>query len=164
MSFNLPKSIVGLRLARITNKDELILCEAMRFNGGNGAVEMVLRRAGLSGRIEVEGEIANHFADALDDNGNTVVSIALDAGSYRALKTRWMRCKVESVKDSLRATRVKSVASVRAAEREKAANLCEIEAEACIRGIVPGDEIGRREANARADALLTAAADIRANR
>jgi hypothetical protein len=47
-------------------------------------------------------------------------------------------------------------------EHEKCAKLCEIEAEACINDIVPGDEIGAREAKARAGALLTAAADIRA--
>lgn len=45
---------------------------------------------------------------------------------------------------------------------ECSADLCEKEAEACISDIVPGDEIGRREANARAGALLTAAADLRA--
>ena len=45
---------------------------------------------------------------------------------------------------------------------EDAARLCEREADACIGDIVPGDEIGRREANARAGALLTAALDIRA--
>lgn len=40
--------------------------------------------------------------------------------------------------------------------------LCEKEASACLGDIVPNDEIGRREANARAGALLTAAEDIRA--
>ena len=45
---------------------------------------------------------------------------------------------------------------------EECALLCENEAAACVGDIVPGDEIGRREANARAGALLTAAADIRA--
>lgn len=45
---------------------------------------------------------------------------------------------------------------------EDAARLCECEADACVGDIVPGDDIGRREANARAGALLTAAADIRA--
>ena len=47
---------------------------------------------------------------------------------------------------------------------EECALLCENEAAECVGDIVPGDEIGRREANARAGALLTAAADIRALR
>jgi len=45
---------------------------------------------------------------------------------------------------------------------ERSAKLCEKEAAACIGDIVPGDKIGRREANARAGALLTTAADLRA--
>lgn len=45
---------------------------------------------------------------------------------------------------------------------EMAAKSCETEADKCIGDIVEGDEIGRREANARAGALLTAARDIRA--
>ena len=45
---------------------------------------------------------------------------------------------------------------------ECAASFLEKEAHACIGDIVPGDEIGRREANARAGALLTAATDLRA--
>lgn len=94
--FNLPESVVGLRLARINHKDELILCEAMRFDKGRDAVDTTLRRAQISGRVEIEGKIINHFADALDDNGDIVVTVALDAKSYKALKTKWMRCKVET--------------------------------------------------------------------
>jgi hypothetical protein len=45
---------------------------------------------------------------------------------------------------------------------EAVAKMVEVEAGACVGDIVPGDEIGRREANARAGALLTAALDIRA--
>lgn len=44
---------------------------------------------------------------------------------------------------------------------ENAAKLCEREADACMSDIVPGDEIGQRDAHARAGALLTAAGDIR---
>jgi hypothetical protein len=94
---NLPESVIGLRLARIDRKGELILCEAMRFNEGRDAVDTVLRRARISGRVEIDGQIADHFADALDDDGDIVVSIALDARSYRALKIKWMRCKVEKL-------------------------------------------------------------------
>ena len=45
---------------------------------------------------------------------------------------------------------------------ETAARLCEREAEACLSDIVPGDDLGAKYAHARAGALLTAAADIRA--
>lgn len=93
--FNLPKSAAGLRLARITRKEELILCEAMRFDGGWAAVDTVLRRANVSGRVEVGGKIADHFADVLDDKGDIVETVSLDRASYHALKTKWMRCKVE---------------------------------------------------------------------
>lgn len=95
MACALPNSAVGLRLARINRKDELILCEAMRFDAGHPAVETTLRRAAISGRVEIEGKIADHFADALDDAGDIVATVALDAKSYKALKTKWMRCKVD---------------------------------------------------------------------
>jgi hypothetical protein len=51
--------------------------------------------------------------------------------------------------------------AIRRATIEECARLCDTEAEACLGDIVPGDEIGRREANARAGALLTVAHDIR---
>src|SRR3990167_1145001 len=53
-------------------------------------------------------------------------------------------------------------AQLRVAEmQERCANICEVEARDCFRDIVPGDEIGTKEANARVGALLTAAGDIR---
>lgn len=90
----LPLETVGLRLARITSSEELILCEAVRFTG-RAAVDTVLRRANLSGRVEIEGEIKNHFADVLDTDGDLIATVALDAKSYGALKNHWMRCRVE---------------------------------------------------------------------
>lgn len=95
-TLKLPKSVVGLQLARIDRRGALILCEAMRFDEGLAAVDTVLRRAAVSGRVDVGGEIFDHFADALDDSGNMVETVALDAKSYKALKTKWMRCKVEN--------------------------------------------------------------------
>lgn len=89
------KEAVGLRLARIDRRGNLILCEAVGFVAGWAAVEGTLRRAAISGRVEVEGRIENHFADALDIDGSLVDTIALDAKSYSALKNHWMRCKVE---------------------------------------------------------------------
>lgn len=91
----LPKAAVGLCLYRITKREELIGCEAVRFTKGWTAAETTLRRANLSGRVEVGGEIANHFADVLDDSGDIIETVALDAKSYSALKNHWMRCKVD---------------------------------------------------------------------
>ena len=94
-SLNLPEESVGLRLARITPKDELILCESVMFKKGREAVDTVLRRATISGRVEIGVEIENHFADVLDQDGSMVETVSLDAKSYGALKNRWMRCRVE---------------------------------------------------------------------
>lgn len=91
----LPPESVGLRLARIDSKDRLILCESIRFTGGRAAVGTVLRRAAISGRVEIDGKIEDHFADVLDDTGNLIETVALDAKSYSSLKNHWMRCKVE---------------------------------------------------------------------
>jgi hypothetical protein len=95
MIAGLSAEAVGLRLARINRKDELILCEAIRFDAGVSAVDTVLRRAAISGRVEVEGKIEDHFADVLDADGSMVATVALDRHSYSALKNHWMRCKVE---------------------------------------------------------------------
>ena len=92
---DLPVETVGLRLARITRREKLILCEPVRFIKGRSAAALTLRRAALSGRVEVNGEIHNHFADVLDDNEDILCTVALDADSYRILKNRWMRCRVE---------------------------------------------------------------------
>jgi len=95
---NLPADVVGLRLARIDRRGFLILCEAIRFVDGRAAVDTVLRRAQISGRVEVAGEVIDHFADALDAAGDIIATVALDAKSYKALKTKWMRCKVEAIR------------------------------------------------------------------
>lgn len=92
---SLPPEAIGLRLARIDGKEQLILCEAIRFTDGFVAVETTLRRAAISGRVEVDGDIKNHFADVLDDDGDIIETVALDRRSYAALKNHWMRCKVE---------------------------------------------------------------------
>lgn len=91
----LPSNAVGLRLARIDSQQRLSLCEAVRFRDGRKAVDTTLRRAAMSGRVEINGEIKNHFADVLDDNGDIIETVALDRLSYAALKNHWMRCKVE---------------------------------------------------------------------
>lgn len=95
MAFDLSADAVGLRLARINGREELILCEPVRFVRGRPAVDTVLRRAAISGRVEVGGEIGNHFADVLNDKQDITETVALDAKSYGMLKNRWMRCRVD---------------------------------------------------------------------
>ena len=97
MSFDIPVNARGLRLARIGARENLILCEPIIFIDGRLAVDTVLRRAVISGRVEVGGNINNHFADILDADGDLIGTIALDAKSYGILKNKWMRCKVESI-------------------------------------------------------------------
>lgn len=91
----LPEDTSGLRLARITTKEELILCEEVHFVTGRTGVDTVLRRAALSGRVEIDGEILHHFADVMNVAGDLTITVALDAKSYSSLKNHWMRCKVQ---------------------------------------------------------------------
>lgn len=92
----LPAEAHGLQLYRINAREELLACEAVMFLGGKPAVEVTLRRAALSGRVEIGAELGDHFADVLDANGNMVENVALDARSYGILKNKWMRCKLEA--------------------------------------------------------------------
>ncbi|MDO9364651.1 MAG: hypothetical protein Q7T60_17115 [Sphingopyxis sp.] len=91
----IPAEAVGLKLFRIDSRENLIACESIRFVRGRPAVDTVLRRAAISGRVEVNGKIADHFADVLDSDESIIETVALDANSYRSLKNRWMRCKVD---------------------------------------------------------------------
>ena len=91
---NIPAEAVGIRLYKIV-RDDLIGCEVVRFVEGAPAIDTTLRRAAISGRVEIGGNIVDHFADLLDEDQTIVETIALDARSYRALKTTWMRCKIE---------------------------------------------------------------------
>lgn len=92
----LPEGCVGLKLHRIDAKERLIACEGVVFRGGRAAVNTVLRRAAIAGHVEVGGEIKDHFADCLEADGSWNETVALDAASYRSLKEKWMRCRVES--------------------------------------------------------------------
>jgi len=100
----LPADAVGLRLCKIVGGEDLRLCEAVRFTRGRPAVDMVLRRAAISGRVEIEpkGPLPDYFADIMDSNGAMIGNVALDRESFNALKNRWMRCKYEP---SLRTTK-----------------------------------------------------------
>lgn len=91
----LPGETAGLKLHRIDARENLIACELMMFRGGRAAVNTVLRRAAIAGRVEVGGDIKDHFADVHDADGSLIETVALDAASYRSLKNKWMRCKTE---------------------------------------------------------------------
>lgn len=94
--FDVPPEAVGLRLYRFKKgAADAIPCEAVRFPRGAAAVERVLRLAAISGRVEIDGNVDDHFADVLDADQTILTTVALNSGSYRALKTKWMRCKVE---------------------------------------------------------------------
>lgn len=89
-----PSNAAGLCLYRMAGEN-LIGCELVMFSAIPAGVDTVLRRAAISGHVEVHpNALRNHFADILDTNGNIIENAALDAKSYKALKTRWMRCKV----------------------------------------------------------------------
>lgn len=91
----LPAETVGLKLHRIDSKERLIACEAVIFRDGRPAVNTVLRRAAIAGRVDVGGTINDHFADVLDAECSIIETVALDAKSYRSLKEKWMRCRTE---------------------------------------------------------------------
>ena len=95
MDVPVPIDAVGLRLVKVV-RGELILCEAVRFTGGAPAVETTLRRAAISGRVEAGGIVSDYLVDLLDEEQSIIGNAYLDANSYRALKTRWMRCRIAS--------------------------------------------------------------------
>lgn len=91
----LPKNATGLRLYKIV-RERLIACEPVYFVNGWSAVDTVLRRAQLAGRVEIGGEIKDHFADVLiGTNGDFEETVALDRDSYNNLKNHWMRCRLD---------------------------------------------------------------------
>jgi hypothetical protein len=94
-----PAEAVGLQLYKIDPKtNDMRACEPVFFVGGAAAVDTVLRRAAISGRVEVnpDADLGDYFADIIvDQDGTWDGSVALDRNSYRALKTRWMRCRLE---------------------------------------------------------------------
>lgn len=91
---DLPEAAAGLRLCRINSREQLTLCETVMFSAGRPSVETVLMRAKIAGRVEVGGEIHDHFADVMDPEHSIIETVALDAKSYRSLKTKWMPCRV----------------------------------------------------------------------
>jgi len=94
----LCEGAIGLRLIRYDRRDQAHYSEPVIFTRGRPAVDTTLRRAALSGRVEVEGAIGDYQADVLiSADGEWEQTIALDAKSYKSLKHHWMRCKSEPV-------------------------------------------------------------------
>jgi hypothetical protein len=96
----LHEKACGLRLIRFAG-DKTHYCEPVYFVNGRNAVDTVLRRARLSGRVEIDGEVVGDKAYQADvligPDGEWDQHVALDAKSYSSLKNHWMRCKVDAV-------------------------------------------------------------------
>lgn len=88
-----PDNAVSVVLYRISG-EKLIGCEAIIFSQGAAGIETALRRASISGRVEIGGKLDKHFADLLDSKDDIIETVALDSKSYSALKNKWMRCKI----------------------------------------------------------------------
>ena len=88
---------VGLMLCKVVN-DELRIAEPVMFENGRDAVLTALNRARLSGHVGGSiDEDTMFWADQLNSDGAPVGEIRLNRGSWRSLKNRWMRCKMQSV-------------------------------------------------------------------
>jgi hypothetical protein len=86
---NLSQGAIGLRLCRMTAKDNLVLYEDIFFPRGRPAVEVILRRASICGQVKVDGDLQDHWADVITDkNGDWDQTVSLDPSSFRYLKNR----------------------------------------------------------------------------
>lgn len=93
---DLHPNAIGIKLYKLNAADELLGNELVTFQDGRKAVDIVLRRASLAGRVELDGDIDKHFADIYTDEYTWEQTVALDAGSYRSLKRVWARTKYDS--------------------------------------------------------------------
>lgn len=94
--FNLPAEAAGIRLCKVV-RGELILCEMTIFEGGAGAVDTVLRRADVSGKVGPVGETGDFWADIMNEEGDTLVeTVKLDRNAWNAIKRRWAKTKIEA--------------------------------------------------------------------
>ena len=94
-SLNIPSEAAGIRLC-VMRGENLVLCETMIFEQGSAAVDTVLRRARISGKVGPLGETGDFWADLMNIEGDTIVeTIALDRKSWNALKNKWAKCKIE---------------------------------------------------------------------
>lgn len=96
----IPVEASAIRLCKM-RREELLLCEVVIFTRGHAAVETVLRRAAISGKVGPIGGTGDLWADLMTADGDSLVeTVALDRGSWNALKNHWARCKIERYPDS----------------------------------------------------------------
>lgn len=91
-----PNAAAGLRLWKILPNGDARSCELVIFENHWNGVETTLRRAAISGRVEIEpytDKGGDHYVDIYDADQAIISTAALDADSYRSLKRHWMRCK-----------------------------------------------------------------------
>ena len=88
---------IGLKLYKHDARDNLIACELVLFERGLPAINTVLRRAALSGTVQVEpfDQSPDYFADVYTSPSTSEQTILLNRDSYRSLKNHWMRCRIE---------------------------------------------------------------------
>ncbi len=95
MKLTVPKDATGLRLCKVV-KGELFMSEAVHFVRGHDAVDTVLRRAAICGKVGPVGETGDYWADFMTADDSWSETVALDRKSWNSLKNHWMRCKMES--------------------------------------------------------------------
>lgn len=93
---DVPQEARSIVLYKHDRSGVLIACEPVEFLGGATGIDTVLRRAHICGQVKVGGdlELGDYFADILDDKDDIITNVMLDRGSYRALKTHWMRTRI----------------------------------------------------------------------
>jgi hypothetical protein len=91
MSENLeliPADVVGFALCRMNSKDELFRTGDIIFDRGRDAVQTILIRAAICGRVDVGSENGDYWADLVNEDGTWDQTVALDAESFRYLKRK----------------------------------------------------------------------------
>jgi hypothetical protein len=86
-----PAECVGITLYKNFGDDNYRGTERVVFKDRNG-LETTLRRAAISGKIEIGSniELGDFFADLHDAEGSIVTHVNLDAKSFKALKEHWL--------------------------------------------------------------------------
>ncbi len=93
-ALDIPDEVTGLRLCKVTSKDQLVLCEEVHFTKGAQAIRTVLNRARISGPVGPVGETGDFWADLMTSNGDMAETISLSREAWNSLKNKWMRCRV----------------------------------------------------------------------
>lgn len=86
-----PAECVGITLYKHFGNENFRGTERVVFKTRN-SLETALRRAALSGKVEIGSnlKLGDFFADLCDVNGDTVTNVNLDAASFKALKEHWL--------------------------------------------------------------------------